>query len=355
MLSVIIGAAQLMEMKSKDMSPEFKSHLTLLLDTSKRAADLTAQLLAFARKGHYKVVTLDVHEVIRSVVKLVSHTFDKRIRVTERLNGRITTIKGDYAQLQNMLLNLALNARDAMPEGGTLTIETEAVGPAEESSAMSGGKVMPGSFLRVRVIDTGTGMEESVRARAFEPFFTTKGQGKGTGLGLASVYGTVKSHNGMIELDSAPGKGTTFTIFLPLAVKAEPVQAEVKKEPGKGAGRILVVEDEEDIRMVLRDILDSLGYGVVACKDGYEAIEFYQAHSGETDAVIVDMIMPRMNGYDCITALKKINPHAKILIASGYSVLSDTQKLITKGIAGFIQKPFHIEELSQMIAEILAK
>jgi PAS domain S-box-containing protein len=356
MLSVILGAAQLILMEVDPKNTGLKRNADMVIDTTKRAADLTQQLLAFARKGNYTVAALEVHGVIHTVFNLLQHTIDKRIKIIERLSARYNTVMGDYVQLQNALLNLALNARDAMPEGGTLTFSTETIGPGGAVSRDPSEDIEPGSFLRITVTDTGAGMDEKTRLRAFEPFFTTKVPGKGTGLGLASVYGTVKNHNGLIELDSEPGKGTTFTIFLPLALsKAEESKVEVPKAIIKGSAHILIIDDEEDIRTITSEILSKLGYSVVTCKDGIEGTEYYKNHFAEIDVIIVDMLMPRMSGYDCIKYLKRTNPEAKILISSGYSLVSDTQKIISKGIAGFIQKPFQIEELSQTIMMTLAK
>ena len=357
MLSVILGAAQLIQMDAAGAeSQDLKRNTDMVIDTAKRAADLTHQLLAFARKGNYKVTALELHGVIHTVFNLLQHTIDKRIKIVERLNARYNTVMGDYAQLQNAFLNLALNARDAMPEGGTLTFTTETVGPGGAVSRSPGDDIEPGSFLRITVSDTGTGMDEKTKLRAFEPFFTTKAQGKGTGLGLASVYGTIKNHNGLIELESEPGKGTTFTIFLPLALRhAEEARTEIPKAVVKGSATVLVIDDEEDVRTITGGILSKLGYAVVTCKDGADGTEYYKNHFAEIDVIIVDMLMPRMSGYDCIKYLKRTNPEAKILISSGYSLVSDTQKIIAKGIAGFIQKPFEVEELSQTLMKVLSK
>jgi PAS domain S-box-containing protein len=347
MLSIIQGSAQLIEMELKTADGDLKKNINMIVDTTRRAADLTRQLLAFARKGNYKVALLDMHEVVHSVIGLLDHTIDKRIRVVERFNAPRSTIMGDYAQLQNALLNLALNARDAMPEGGILTFATEIAG--------THGPAGHGNYLLVKVSDTGCGMDEKTRIRAFEPFFTTKEPGKGTGLGLAGVYGTVKNHNGIVELESEPNKGTTITLFFPLSIMGAEKPADRPKTAEKGSGMILVVDDEEFIRAVVAEILESLGYCVVTKKDGLEAIEYYTVHHAEIDAIIVDMIMPRMGGYACIKKLKEINPQARILISSGYSLVSDTQQIISQGIAGFIQKPFEINDLSQMLGDLVRR
>jgi two-component system cell cycle sensor histidine kinase/response regulator CckA len=241
-----------------------------------------------------------------------------------------------------------------MSDGGTLTFETATVGPAAEIDDTQHGEIVPGSFLRLRVTDTGCGMDDKTRARAFEPFFTTKGPGKGTGLGLTSVYGTVKNIGGIIEMESTPGKGTRFAMFLPLVFKS------LESSPGKAVpagdkktARILVVDDDEDLRLIFGEMLEHLGYEVFTCKDGVEAVEYYTIHHSNIDAVILDLVMPRMGGHECINRLKKINPSACILISSGYNLVSDTQKIISKGIAGFIQKPYQTAEISKILYEAL--
>ena len=354
-ISVILGAAQLVEMDLKDNSVEMKHRIDMVIDASKRATELTQQLLSFSRKGKYTIVAVDVHDVIQSVIRLINHTFDKRIRVVERLIARSTTILADFAQMQNALLNLALNARDAMPEGGTLTFETATVEPEVTIHNTQHAEISPGSFLRLRVSDTGCGMDKKTKDRAFEPFFTTKGQEKGTGLGLASVYGTIKNISGNIEIDSTPGKGTQFTIFLPLVIK----QGEVKKietpVSGEKNDSILIIDDDDDVRAVLREMLEDLGYEVFSCKDGAEAVEYYKVNHGSLDIAIVDLSMPRMGGHECIKLFRQINPSARILVSTGYNMVSDTQSLIIKGIAGFIQKPFQREELTRAIAEAVSR
>ncbi|MBN1127678.1 MAG: response regulator [Chitinispirillaceae bacterium] len=354
MLSVILGAAQLVEMDVRDGDADLKRNINMVIDTSKRAAELTQQLLSFARKEKYTIVPIDAHEVIQSVVSLIGHTFDKHIRVAERLKARSTIIMGDFAQLQNALLNLALNARDAMPGGGTLIFESATVGPSVDVDDTQDGEIVPGSFLRLRVSDTGCGMDDKTKTRAFEPFFTTKEKGKGTGLGLASVYGTIKKFSGMIECTSALNKGTRFTIFLPLVLPKTTAEARPPDAAGQKS-KVLVVDDEKDLRLILSEMLESLGYETFTCKDGVEAAEYYTLHSADIDAVIVDLVMPRMGGYECIKRIKAINPAACILVSSGYNLVSDTQQIIAKGIAGFIQKPYQAGEISKILFESLGR
>jgi CheY-like chemotaxis protein len=354
MLSIILGSSQLIDMKVGTTNPEIKHHINTLIDTTVRAADLTQKLLTFARKGTYKVVPIEINDVVHSVIGLLKHTLDKNIRIVECLNATYSKVQGDYVQLQNALLNLAINSRDAMPNGGVLTFSTEEILPGEHLPG-SEHTVGFGRYLRISVTDTGTGMDEQTKLRAFEPFFTTKEVGKGTGLGLSSVYGTVKSHNGLVELQSELKKGTTIKIFLPLIHKIEePTTTETCKVK-TGSGTILVVDDEEDIRVVVSDFLGFLGYSAVTCRDGMDAVKYYSQHHNEIDALIIDNVMPHWSGLECVHRIREINPKARILISSGYNLVSDTQQIITSGISGFIQKPFQVNELGRALAEILGK
>ena len=355
MLSVILGSGQLIQMKLQGADSEIKNHIDMLIDATNRAADLTQKLLTFSRKETYDVVPIEINDVIRSVIGLLKYTLDKNIRVVECLNAPRSTVLGEYIQLQNALLNLAINARDAMPAGGVLTFATDEILPGQRLSESDHHTIETGSYLRIGITDTGCGMDDQTKLRAFEPFFTTKEIGKGTGLGLSSVYGTIKSHNGIIELESELKKGTTFKIFLPLIQKTELNPVPEKPLPIKASGRVLIVDDEEDIRIVFSQFLDLLGYSAITFRDGKEAVAYYSEHHSEIDALIIDNIMPNMDGLECVKRIQRINKKAKILISSGYNLFSDTQKIITSGISGFIQKPIQVNDLARIMSEVLAK
>jgi two-component system cell cycle sensor histidine kinase/response regulator CckA len=358
MINVILGSAQLIELSLANGDPDMKRNIATVIDTAKMAADLTQQLLTFARKGKCNIVELDAHEVIRSVVSLIHYTFDKRIRIVERLQAPLSLIKGDYLLLQNALLNLCLNARDAMPDGGTLTFATDVVGSGDVDYGQGvHGQTTAhrGSFLRITIADTGTGMDEMTKHRAFEPFFTTKPEGKGTGLGLVNVYGTIRNLGGLIDFETTVNKGTTFSLYLPLI--AQPIEkpfAETEPKSDKqGARKVLVVDDEKLARLVLVEMLSSLGYASEERKNGDEAIELYRDYHNEIDVIILDLVMPGINSSECIKELKRINPSAKIVISSIYNLFSDTQQILSKGIAGFLQKPFDIGELADILTDVL--
>ncbi|MCX7935248.1 MAG: response regulator, partial [Planctomycetota bacterium] len=248
------------------------------------------------------------------------------------------------------LLNLALNARDAMPQGGILTFSTAVVElPEDESTHTPAGK-----YLRIAVADTGVGMDAATMRHLFEPFFTTKAPGKGTGLGLAAVHGVVKSHKGRIEVKSELGRGSEFSLFLPLHESATwqaDAKAEVASTPK--SARILVVDDEALLRDLATEMLQDLGYRVTTCKDGDEAIGYYLQSWEHVDLVILDMIMPKRSGHETFVALRKINPKVKVLITSGYSLAEEAKQVMDEGAVGFLQKPFRCEELSRKVAEAL--
>ncbi|MFN3480735.1 MAG: response regulator, partial [Thermodesulfovibrionales bacterium] len=251
------------------------------------------------------------------------------------------------------ILNLCVNARDAMPNGGILTIETYNKDVLEGELPFSWAR--PGRYAVIRVTDTGTGMDEEVKKHIFEPFFTTKGIGKGTGMGLAMVYGVVKNHNGFITVDSEPGKGSIFTIYLPASeIKTEEKMEEIRT-PITGTGTILIVDDEEATRNLLSDALSGLGYNTIEASNGREAIDFYLSNRDTIDLVILDLIMPVMGGEETLIKLREINPDVKVLIATGYGVSETLNEILRdRGINGFINKPFNIAEISEMIKTVLS-
>ncbi len=345
-LTAILGYGELLRLAAKDAeSASFAEHI---VRASRRSADLTRQLLTFARKGHYQVVPVDVHALVIEVIALLERSIDKRITIRTEFKDGEAVVLGDPAQLEAALLNLAINARDAMPEGGTLTISTRALEP--DGRARKSTPPAPGPHLRISVTDTGTGMSEATLKRLFEPFFTTKAPGKGTGMGLASVYGAVQIHKGTIAVDSQLGRGTTFEIDLPLAQTAVD---EPRNEPRALADlarlRVLVVDDEPDVRELLRQMLARAGCQVRTSQDGAEALALFAREGRDIDVVILDLMMPRMSGRDVFAALRRLDPGVKVLVASGYSLDGEAQALLDDGAIGFLQKPF---ELGTLLAKL---
>lgn len=356
MLSGISGYAQLIKRRFTAEKPELKMYADSMLAAAKSASELTDKLLAFARKGKFQTVAIDIHDTIRTVIELLTRTIDKRITIGQQFCAQKAVIIGDPTQVQNLILNLALNARNAMPGGGELLFKTDtAVIRNNDLFAHHQYEIKDGNYLVLSVIDTGIGMTEEVKKRLFEPFFTTQNSGKGTGLGLASVYGTVKNHGGFIEVESQVGKGATFKVNLPLAAdRTAPIDTMQKtQELIRGEGHILVVDDEEMIRRLSEEILSFLGYTVHTCSDGIEAIDYYRANEQKVDLVILDVMMQKMDGYETYRHLRGIRDDVRVIIMTGYSLKEDTHQTIVKGVAGFIKKPFEGAELSRLIHEVM--
>lgn len=319
-----------------------------ILEICLRARDVTQQLLAFARRGRYQTAPVDLNEVVHQIVSLLTHSIDKRIELRVEPSPEPAVVLADTSQLQSALLNIALNARDAMPTGGQLSFSVSLAGPAPDS--------VGDAFVQVAVSDTGTGMSEATRSRVFEPFFTTKPQGKGTGMGLAAVYGTVKSHGGIIDVVSSLGTGTTFRLLLPRHKDPSPhIQLRVvRSSPPSNRARILLVDDEQVVRETLAEILRELGHEVTSCVDGLEALDRFLVQWRDIDLVILDMVMPRKGGHDVFRKMLEVNPDVRVLLISGHSVELEAREVLALGAAGFLQKPFSIESLAKVVDQVLA-
>jgi PAS domain S-box-containing protein len=332
---------------------------TVLL-SARRAADLTRQLLAFSRKGTYVIERVDVNALVSEVATVICRTIDKKIEIQLSLESRSSFVEGDASQLQNAILNLALNARDAMPDGGTLFFHTGDSSATQITGAdlVHGFELAPVRYVEVRVTDTGAGMDEETRAHMFEPFFTTKEPGKGTGLGLAAVYGTVKSHRGALRVESAPGLGTAMHVYLPVATPdasdADQEASGATAPPALTAAKhVLVVDDDPAVRDVAERLLQSLGCRTTACADGASCVDFYRDAFREIDVVLLDMAMPSMSGQETFLKLREINPAVIALLASGYSLDREAQSMIDEGVRGFVQKPYSRAALLAKLTEAL--
>ncbi len=354
-LGGIMGFADLLKNRMKN-DEKSVSYAEKILSGVRSAADLTQKLLAFARKGKYQEVPVDIHTILQEVKDLLERSIDRRIRIVIDLRASESVVKGDASQLQNALLNMGLNARDAMTDGGTLTYSTEKVVLDRDFFSNRFYSLTHGEYMQIKVRDTGSGMSEEVQQRIFEPFFTTKERGKGTGMGLAAVYGTVKNHLGAIELESGKGEGSCFTIYLPLDKTGVNVsQEEIQQGVVAGSGHVLLVDDEEVIRKLGEEMLTTMGYSVHTVSNGREAVEYYRHHRENVDMVILDVVMPVMGGRETLQELKKIDPDVSVLLASGYSVESEAVQIHEQGVKGFIQKPFTASLLSGKIAEIISR
>ncbi|HAM49713.1 MAG TPA: hypothetical protein DCP92_03090 [Nitrospiraceae bacterium] len=352
MLQGILGYVSLLKLKTSESDPIYKP-LSVIEHSAEKAAALTKQLLGFARKGKYVLESVNLNDIVDDVLKIISRTFDRAIEIRTALNSDLWSVEADRSQLENVILNLCLNARDATPAGGILQIETVNQEIREGENPYSWFKA--GRYSAIKISDSGIGMDEEVKKHIFEPFFTTKEKGKGTGMGLAMAYGVVKNHDGYIIVDSELGKGSTFTIYLP-AVGKEPARTKTeKKEIPHGQGTILVVDDEEFIRNLATDILHELGYNVLHAANGREAIDVYTLRKGEIDLVILDLIMPKMGGAEAFQRLKEIDPDVRVVISSGYGIEEKTGEMVNEeGIVGFIQKPYHITVIAEILKDILS-
>ena len=349
----IMGYAEILYNRLTDVN--LRNDAENILRASRRASDLTSNLLAFSRKGKYLNMPVNVHKIIEEVVSILEHSIDKRIEVKRELKASPAMINGDPTQLQNALLNLSLNARDALPNGGEILFTTENVKMEDVFSREDWSKAVKGRYLKICVIDDGTGLDDNMKKHIFEPFYTTKGPGKGTGMGLASVYGMVKNHNGAINVSSVYGEGTIFSLYFPLLEdREESEKTEPKQVPARKEARILLADDEELVRNLVYNMLRSLGHKVVVCKDGLEAVELYRQSWQGIDLVILDMMMPRMNGRDAFIKMRSINRDIKALLISGFSIEGEAQSLIDAGMKGFLQKPFNFSDFAKTVEKALA-
>lgn len=336
-----------------NMDPDHPHHdkLKSIEKHVESGAKLTRQLLGYARKGKYEVKPVDLNRLVRETAETFGRT-KKDIAIHVKLFDDLHATEVDEGQIEQVLLNLFLNAAGAMENGGRLSLETKNTTHKELQTDLY--KPEPGNYVLLTVSDTGTGMDEKTKARIFEPFFTTKEMGRGTGLGLASAYGIIKSHGGYIEVDSKEGMGTTFKIYLPASKKPFDQHTDKPQEKvATGSETILLVDDERMILEVGRQLLEAMGYEVLTAANGKEAVNIYETQKNDIDLLILDVIMPEMNGSDVYEKMKHINPKIKVLVSSGYSVEGQAKEMLGRGCNGFIQKPFHIGQLSKSIREIL--
>jgi CheY-like chemotaxis protein len=326
-------------------------------NSGKRAADLTKQLLAFARKGVYKQQVVDIHEIILDVTSLLSRSIHKNIIIeNSRLESSKPYVWGGSTQLQNAILNLSLNARDAMEHGGTLSFITADVVADEKFCRENHISLTSGAYISISVKDTGCGMDGEVLKHIFEPFFTTKEEGKGTGMGLAAVYGIVKSHLGNIMVQSTPAIGSSFTLFLPQTNKPDERETKfmtaIKDYHGHN---VLIIDDEKDVAKTIGEMLGECGFSTTQCWSGKEAVELYQKNWEKYSIAIIDMVMPDMDGRETYLKLKEINPSIKTIISSGFALNDDIEMTLKAGSNAFLQKPYSQHELIQQIDDILQK
>jgi two-component system cell cycle sensor histidine kinase/response regulator CckA len=353
LLGGILGSLSIMETDAGD-KPELRGEITEMKALVKRGAGLTRQLLGFARKGKYDAKPQDLKDVVSLTLELFRRT-RKDIVIRKDFSASDVNVLVDRSQVEQALMNLFVNAGQAMPNGGELMVRVNKTLLRREG--MVDHDVAPGFFAKVMVADTGVGMDVATQQHIFEPFFTTKEAGKGTGLGLASVYGIVKNHGGFVNVESASGKGTTFTLYLPTTDLPVQGEGEVEKSFLDASGfehhSILLVDDEEPILRTSAKALQTMGFKALTAKDGREALELFKANQGNISAVILDMVMPGLSGLETFEALRAMDPEVKVLLASGYSREGQATMLLEAGCQGFIEKPFDHRELSEKLKELL--
>jgi len=347
LLSVILGYASLLKMKiNRDSS--LYNYANTIEEAAVKTSKLTQQLLTFSRRGTSQLETIDINQVIKDALHIVENTIAKTIHIESSLSPDLKNVEADTSQIEQVLLNMFINACDAMPDGGTLTISSE------NTPAFNGSRHK--EYVKISISDTGKGIPKEIQGRIFDPFFSTKEKGKGTGLGLSMAYGIIKNHKGHINVKSMPGEGSTFEIFLPISDKIKSlVKHGSESKTSKGKETILLVEDEDAVRIMAKEALTQSGYAVLTASNGIEAIEQYKRHGDYIDLVILDMIMPEMNGIETYKQLKKLNPSLKIIISSGYSDKEQDLSIIQGEIEGFLVKPYKVNELAQAVRNVLDK
>ena len=348
LLTGILGYANLLSLK-EGADPDISKAAGVIQRSAERASQLTNQLLGFAEQGKNLNVPVELNRVVATVTHVLERTQDPRIRIVTSLRPDGGCVLGDPSQMNQVVMNLAINACEAMAEGGQLKFATETV-TLDEAFCRERDWMSPGRYHLLTVADTGVGISPSNMERIFDPFFTTKAPGKGTGLGLSMVFGIVKNHGGCIDVRSETGSATVFRVYLPESPEGSPREtAESDTTLPRGHGMILLVDDQEPVRDVAKDMLEALGYDVITAADGLEGVSRYRDLWRGIDLVILDMIMPNMSGTDCFRRIKEINPKARVVLSSGYSMDGAIQDVMNEGILAFIQKPYRLEDLSRVV------
>ena len=349
LLTGIQGYTSLMSLDMNASHPLYDK-IRGIEDQVRSCAQLTKQLLGFARGGKYEINVSNVNDIVDKTSIMFGRT-KKEIRIDRKYEKDVWAVEIDRGQIEQVLLNIYVNAWQAMHSGGSLYLETVNVILDEEFVRPY--SVRTGKYVKVSVTDSGIGMDEKTKERIFEPFFTTKELGRGTGLGLASAYGIIKGHNGIISVESEPGCGATFTFYIPASDKEVVKVEEVADDLIRGEGTILLVDDEDVIIDVGKESLEVLGYDVLTARSGKEAVEIFKTKNGKIDLVILDMIMPGMNGMETFSILKSMNPNIKIILSSGYTAETHSSKIMEMGCNGFIQKPYGLTDLSRKVKDVL--
>lgn len=351
MLNGILVSAEMLQLDHQNADADTIGNIEVILQAALQASELSKKLLTFGRKQQIRKSPLDILALLDETHSILSRTIDKKVEISLTSSAQETTIFGDSSSLQNVFINLGINASHAMPNGGLLSFNLSNKNLTIESCRNREFSLRPGEYIAIEVVDTGVGIEKENLEKIFEPFFTTKEQGKGTGLGLSASYGTIKDHNGSITVDSIIDSGTTFTILLPCASSTHSLEA-TQEELREGSGTILLVDDESFIRRTTGKMLEKLGYNVITASNGMEAIEIYQKEMRRISCVLMDIIMPELDGRDAFLKLIAINPSCKVILSSGFTKNDSLTELFEKGLWRFLPKPYRSYELADMLQEL---
>ncbi len=353
-LAGIMGYAELLRDIVHD--PKAEKYADNILTISKRSSELVKQLLVFARKGQQIKTKINIHHLLKEAEVLIHRSIDKIIDLKLNLEAESSIISGDPGQIINIFLNMAINSRDAMPEGGEITISTESA-DITDNTLLNNIKIPAGKYIKITVKDTGEGIPDSLKDKIFEPFFTTKPTGKGTGMGLALVYSTVKNHDGFVDFYNRKEGGAVFSVYFPLVFTDVESSIERKSseiEKIRGEYTILIADDEKMLREMTSESLSDMGYRTLEAEDGEQALNIYRKNPGAVDLVLLDLVMPKAGGYETFMQMKTINPEVKVIITTGYSFNENIPELITKGVKEVVMKPYSISDLLQLISEVIS-
>ena len=354
-LTVIQGYAELISaMSSEDNSRE---NARIITESCQRASDLTTKLLTFSRRSSYKTMPVHLHNVLEEITTIIQRTFPRNVTIISEANAGEDLVFGNANQLHQAIMNICINSRDAMPDGGTITIATDNITLTRNKTTRFG-MIEPGNYIKMSITDNGSGIENAKIKRIFEPFYTTKPSGKGTGLGLSMSYGTVSQHNGFIDVESAPGKGTTFSLFFPLHEGPEEVSPGMHiplEETTSGEGEVVIIDDEKYILDYLGRVVVEAGYSVHRFSNPVEGLEYIQSHADSVDGVLLDMMMPHMQGEEVFNGIKETGKNIPVIIMSGYTSENTPNQMLEKGAAAYIAKPIRSVQLLRTMKEIISR
>ncbi|MDC7223165.1 MAG: response regulator [Spirochaetales bacterium] len=353
MLAGITGAASLIEMTSAADDEEAMGYVQMILEASDRAADLTGKLLSFGRRQAVPFAQFNLHEAVEAGLALLERTINKNVRIHFDAHAKQDSLLGSFTSAQNVIMNMVINSSHAMPKGGDVIIRTDNIELDEESCRSYPFELSPGLYIRLDVEDRGTGIEPDLLNKIFEPFFTTNKTGKGTGLGLASVYGMVQNHRGAITVESTPGEGTMFHLLFPCSAEESPEESVEDQTGGEGKETILLVDDEPVVRKSMKSFLEKKGYTVIEAPDGESALDIFRDQGNRVDGVISDMVMPGLSGKGVFYGIREMDKTCPVIIASGFIQDANLEQMKADGLSGFIRKPFKYSELCRILRESL--